>query len=216
MAGLAGSWRAIWSPATVRLACRRRRGARHRRLRQRVLPLDQRQGVQHHRHLAGASSEGALFANPCFTQIHPTCIPADGDYQSKLTLMCESLRNDGRIWVPLTKATTPARRRRSPRTSATTTWSAAIRASATWRRATSPRGRQAGLRRGPRGRDDAGLGVYLDFADAIARLGARGDRASGTATCSTMYERSPTRTRTRCRCASTRAALHDGRALGGL
>ncbi|MCR9062821.1 MAG: fumarate reductase/succinate dehydrogenase flavoprotein subunit [Cytophagales bacterium] len=44
--------------------------------------------------------KGALFANPCFTQIHPTCIPRSGDYQSKLTLMSESLRNDGRIWVP--------------------------------------------------------------------------------------------------------------------
>ncbi|MEX2402656.1 MAG: fumarate reductase/succinate dehydrogenase flavoprotein subunit [Balneolales bacterium] len=46
---------------------------------------------------------GALFANPCFTQIHPTCIPVSGDYQSKLTLMSESLRNDGRVWVPLKK-----------------------------------------------------------------------------------------------------------------
>jgi succinate dehydrogenase / fumarate reductase, flavoprotein subunit len=47
-----------------------------------------------------AYKKGALFANPCFTQIHPTCIPMSGDYQSKLTLMSESLRNDGRIWVP--------------------------------------------------------------------------------------------------------------------
>ncbi len=47
-----------------------------------------------------AYRRGALFANPCFTQIHPTCIPPSGDYQSKLTLMSESLRNDGRIWVP--------------------------------------------------------------------------------------------------------------------
>ncbi len=47
-----------------------------------------------------AYKRGALFANPCFTQIHPTCIPASGDYQSKLTLMSESLRNDGRVWVP--------------------------------------------------------------------------------------------------------------------
>jgi succinate dehydrogenase / fumarate reductase flavoprotein subunit len=47
-----------------------------------------------------AHKRGALFANPCFTQIHPTCIPASGDYQSKLTLMSESLRNDGRVWVP--------------------------------------------------------------------------------------------------------------------
>src|SRR6202171_6355932 len=48
-----------------------------------------------------AYKRGAAFANPCFTQIHPTCIPVSGDYQSKLTLMSESLRNDGRVWVPL-------------------------------------------------------------------------------------------------------------------
>ena len=51
-----------------------------------------------------AYKKGALFANPCFTQIHPTCIPVHGEFQSKLTLMSESLRNDGRIWVPLDKA----------------------------------------------------------------------------------------------------------------
>ncbi|MFD2513455.1 fumarate reductase/succinate dehydrogenase flavoprotein subunit [Pontibacter locisalis] len=50
-----------------------------------------------------AHKKGALFANPCFTQIHPTCIPVSGEYQSKLTLMSESLRNDGRVWVPKTK-----------------------------------------------------------------------------------------------------------------
>src|SRR5215470_13101962 len=48
-----------------------------------------------------AHRHGALFANPCYTQIHPTCIPVSGDHQSKLTLMSESLRNDGRVWVPL-------------------------------------------------------------------------------------------------------------------
>src|SRR4029450_6676859 len=47
-----------------------------------------------------AYKKGAYFANPCYTQIHPTCIPVTGDHQSKLTLMSESLRNDGRIWVP--------------------------------------------------------------------------------------------------------------------
>ncbi|WP_339786133.1 fumarate reductase/succinate dehydrogenase flavoprotein subunit [uncultured Imperialibacter sp.] len=52
-----------------------------------------------------AHRKGALFANPCFTQIHPTCIPVHGDFQSKLTLMSESLRNDGRVWVPKDKAT---------------------------------------------------------------------------------------------------------------
>src|ERR1700681_3472117 len=50
-----------------------------------------------------AHKRGALFANPCFTQIHPTCIPVSGEYQSKLTLMSESLRNDGRVWVPKKK-----------------------------------------------------------------------------------------------------------------
>ena len=55
-----------------------------------------------------AHKRGALFANPCFTQIHPTCIPRRGDYQSKLTLMSESLRNDGRIWVPQERATSVA------------------------------------------------------------------------------------------------------------
>src|SRR5271170_4479049 len=51
-----------------------------------------------------ACKKGAAFANPCYTQIHPTCIPVSGDYQSKLTLMSESLRNDGRVWVPKKKA----------------------------------------------------------------------------------------------------------------
>src|SRR5712691_1678527 len=50
-----------------------------------------------------AYRKGALFANPCYTQIHPTCIPVSGEYQSKLTLMSESLRNDGRVWVPKAK-----------------------------------------------------------------------------------------------------------------
>ena len=50
-----------------------------------------------------AFKKGAGFANPCFTQIHPTCIPRSGEHQSKLTLMSESLRNDGRVWVPKTK-----------------------------------------------------------------------------------------------------------------
>ncbi len=53
-----------------------------------------------------AHKKGAYFANPCFTQIHPTCIPVTGDHQSKLTLMSESLRNDGRIWVPIAKGDT--------------------------------------------------------------------------------------------------------------
>ena len=58
-----------------------------------------------------AHKKGAFFANPCFTQIHPTCIPVSGDYQSKLTLMSESLRNDGRIWVPKKKEDSEAVRK---------------------------------------------------------------------------------------------------------
>ena len=53
-----------------------------------------------------AHKKGAAFANPCYTQIHPTCIPVHGDSQSKLTLMSESLRNDGRVWVPIKKGDT--------------------------------------------------------------------------------------------------------------
>ena len=84
-----------------------------------------------------AHKKGALFANPCFTQIHPTCIPASDDFQSKLTLMSESLRNDGRIWVPEEHGR-HALARPDPRPrSATTTSSAATRRSATSCRATS-------------------------------------------------------------------------------
>ena len=85
-----------------------------------------------------ALQKGALFANPCYTQIHPTCIPVSGDYQSKLTLMSESLRNDGRVWVPKKKGR-QARAGTSPRTNAIIISSASTRASATSRRATFPR-----------------------------------------------------------------------------
>ena len=85
-----------------------------------------------------AHRKGALFANPCYTQIHPTCIPVSGDHQSKLTLMSESLRNDGRVWVPGRAGDDRERRATSRRTSATTTWSGSTRRSATWSPATSP------------------------------------------------------------------------------
>ena len=81
------------------------------------------------------------FANPCYTQIHPTCIPVKGDYQSKLTLMSESLRNDGRVWVPKKQGRQAAVRETFQRTSATTTSSASTRALEISRRATSPRAR---------------------------------------------------------------------------
>ena len=121
-----------------RVARGRRGRPGDRRLRQRLLPLDQRQGLQRHRHLARLQArrrlrQPLLHADP--PDLHPgqrrAPVEADADV--------ESLRNDGRVWVPKQKGDTRAARRRSPRTSATTTSSASTRASATWRRATSPR-----------------------------------------------------------------------------
>ncbi|HLY19981.1 MAG TPA: fumarate reductase/succinate dehydrogenase flavoprotein subunit [Bryobacteraceae bacterium] len=117
-----------------------------------------------------AYKKGALFANPCFTQIHPTCIPVTGEYQSKLTLMSESLRNDGRIWVPLAKGDKrqpnqipPAERdyyleRRYPSFGNLVPRDVASRNA----KAVCDEGRGVG---------ESGLGVYLDFGDAIGRLG---------------------------------------------
>ena len=116
-----------------------------------------------------AYRRGALFANPCFTQIHPTCIPVSGDYQSKLTLMSESLRNDGRIWVPKKAGDNrpPAQippddrdyylERRYPSFGNLVPRDVASRAA----KAVCDEGRGVG----------GGEGVYLDFADAIRRLG---------------------------------------------
>src|SRR5580704_1086093 len=116
-----------------------------------------------------AYKRGALFANPCFTQIHPTCIPVSGDYQSKLTLMSESLRNDGRIWVPLQKGDKrppdqipEAERdyyleRRYPSFGNLVPRDVASRNA----KQVCDEGRGVG---------ETGLGVYLDFADAIERL----------------------------------------------
>jgi len=117
-----------------------------------------------------AHKRGAMFANPCFTQIHPTCIPVTGDYQSKLTLMSESLRNDGRIWVPKKKGDTrnpndipederdyflerkyPAFGNLVPRDVASRN-----------AKAVCDEGRGVG---------PSGYGVYLDLRDAIQRLG---------------------------------------------
>jgi succinate dehydrogenase / fumarate reductase flavoprotein subunit len=114
---------------------------------------------------------GAAFANPCYTQIHPTCIPVSGDYQSKLTLMSESLRNDGRVWVPKNKGDKRAPdqipdgdrdyylERRYPSFGNLVPRDIASRAA----KAVCDEGRGVG---------ETGLGVYLDFSDAIKRLGA--------------------------------------------
>jgi succinate dehydrogenase / fumarate reductase flavoprotein subunit len=113
---------------------------------------------------------GALFANPCYTQIHPTCIPVSGDHQSKLTLMSESLRNDGRVWVPKNKGDKrpPAEipeedrdyylERRYPSFGNLVPRDVASRNAKT----VCDEGRGVG---------ESGLSVYLDFRDAIQRVG---------------------------------------------
>jgi succinate dehydrogenase / fumarate reductase flavoprotein subunit len=117
-----------------------------------------------------AYKKGAAFANPCFTQIHPTCIPVTGDHQSKLTLMSESLRNDGRIWVPKNKGDKRSAgqipenerdyflERRYPAFGNLVPRDVASRA--------AKERCDAGHGVGP-----TGLGVYLDFSESIGRLG---------------------------------------------
>ena len=117
-----------------------------------------------------AYKQGAAFSNPCFTQIHPTCIPVSGEYQSKLTLMSESLRNDGRIWVPKKKGDSrPAHQipederdyyleRRYPAFGNLVPRDVASRAA----KERCDEGYGVG---------ETGLAVYLDFEDAIKRLG---------------------------------------------
>ncbi|MCL2012112.1 MAG: fumarate reductase/succinate dehydrogenase flavoprotein subunit [Cystobacterineae bacterium] len=120
-----------------------------------------------------AFRKGAAFANPCYTQIHPTCIPVSGDYQSKLTLMSESLRNDGRVWVPKKKedlSKNPASiaeadrdyylERKYPSYGNLCPRDIASRAA----KQVCDEGRGIG---------PAGRGVYLDFADAISRFGKK-------------------------------------------
>lgn len=134
-----------------------------------------------------AHKKGALFANPCYTQIHPTCIPVSGDHQSKLTLMSESLRNDGRVWVPKTAGDKrkpqdipegdrdyylerkyPSYGNLAPRDIASRAAKEAC---------------DKGLGVGPGGR-----GVYLDFSDSIRRLG-RSKIAERYGNLFDMYER---------------------------
>jgi len=118
-----------------------------------------------------AYKRGAAFANPCFTQIHPTCIPVSGEYQSKLTLMSESLRNDGRVWVPLN-----ANDRRPPKDIPDGERDYYLERKYPSFGNLAPRdiasrGAKEVCDEG-RGVGESGLGVYLDFADAIRRLGA--------------------------------------------
>src|SRR5881394_1762164 len=122
-----------------------------------------------------AYKKGAFFANPCYTQIHPTCIPVSGEHQSKLTLMSESLRNDGRVWVPKQKGDKRAPadipenerdyylERKYPSFGNLAPRDISSRAA----KEVCDEGRGVGT---------SGLGVYLDFSDAIRRLGENGVR----------------------------------------
>src|SRR5208283_1349604 len=118
-----------------------------------------------------AHKRGALFGNPCFTQIHPTCIPVSGEYQSKLTLMSESLRNDGRIWVPKQAED----RRKDPNSIPEEGRDYYLERMYPAFGNLCPRdiASRAAKRVCDEGRGvgPSGLGVYLDFADAIKRLG---------------------------------------------
>ena len=120
-----------------------------------------------------AHKKGAYFSNPCYTQIHPTCIPVSGDYQSKLTLMSESLRNDGRIWVPKNPEDTSKRasdipeedrdyylERKYPSFGNLAPRDISSRS--------AKEACDAGL-----GIGNSGLGVYLDFADSIKQFGKK-------------------------------------------
>ncbi len=117
-----------------------------------------------------AYKKGALFANPCFTQIHPTCIPVSGQHQSKLTLMSESLRNDGRVWVPKKEGD---KRRPSDIPEEERDYYLERKYPSYGNlapRDISSRSAKEACDAG-RGVGESGRGVYLDFADAIARLG---------------------------------------------
>src|SRR5436190_3905169 len=117
-----------------------------------------------------AHKKGALFANPCFTQIHPTCIPVTGDYQSKLTLMSESLRNDGRVWVPKTKGD-----KRPPNQIPESERDYFLERKYPSFGNLAPRDIASRAAKevcdDGRGVGPGGLGVYLDFAEAIKRIG---------------------------------------------
>jgi succinate dehydrogenase / fumarate reductase flavoprotein subunit len=117
-----------------------------------------------------AYKRGAAFANPCFTQIHPTCIPVSGEHQSKLTLMSESLRNDGRVWVPKQQGDKrpPSQIPESERDYYLERKYPSFGNLAP--RDIASRGAKEVCDEG-RGVGESGLGVYLDFADAIKRLG---------------------------------------------
>ena len=150
-----------------------------------------------------AHRRGALFANPCYTQIHPTCIPQSGEFQSKLTLMSESLRNDGRIWVPK-KADDSRAARDIPESERDYYLETRYPSFGNLvPRDVASRNAKSVIDEG-RGVGELKNGVYLDFAASIGRLGVEASSRRSTGTCSRCTSASPVRIPTRRRCASTR------------
>ncbi|MCW1885927.1 fumarate reductase/succinate dehydrogenase flavoprotein subunit [Luteolibacter flavescens] len=130
-----------------------------------------------------AAKRGAYFANPCYTQIHPTCIPVSGDYQSKLTLMSESLRNDGRVWAPKTREIAEKIRSGTLSPSDVAEDDRDYYLERKYPSFGNLAPRDISSRAAKEACDDGrgiaktGLGVYLDFRDATARLGEATIRA---------------------------------------
>ena len=163
-----------------------------------------------------AHRKGAAFANPCYTQIHPTCIPQADDFQSKLTLMSESLRNDGRIWVPEEPRRDPAGGRQIPEDDRDYYLERIYPSFGNLApRDVSSRAAKRAVDAG-QGVGPLKNGVYLDFADAIGRLGEDTIKER-YGNLFDMYERitgeNPYEMPMRIYPAS---ALHDGRAVGRL
>ena len=154
---------------------RRRRGARHRRLLQRLLPLDQRDGLQRDRDLARPQARRRLrqpLLHPDPPDLHPAVgrLPVEADADERVAAQ---RRPDLGAQGPRARSASPPR---SPRTSATTTSRSATRGSATWCRVTSPRGRRRSSATTASGSAQTGRGVYLDFRDAIRDKGDDDDR----------------------------------------
>ena len=154
-----------------------------------------------------AHRKGAYLANPCYTQIHPTCIPVSGEHQSKLTLMSESLRNDGRIWVPKKREDCDKDPRDIPEEDRDYYLERIYPSFGNLvPRDIASRAGQERVRRGPRRRPGGratSAAASTSTSPTPSSGWARRPSRRSTATSSTCTPGSPARTPTRCRCAST-------------
>ncbi len=160
-----------------------------------------------------AYKKGALFANPCFTQIHPTCIPVSGEHQSKLTLMSESLRNDGRVWVPKRKKIATSRRAKSRKRIAIIISSENIRATAISRRAIFPHAqrRKFATKAAASAPADA---AFISILPTRSSGSGKTQFANVTAISLRSTKRSPEKMPTKCRCGFTRQSITPWAASG--